>query len=188
MKNALSVGLLLSVSLCRGADFKQVEAIYQSILSSNDDSSIPSVKELRSQGMEDSIKALTSAEIQALLPLAKQCWQSPRKGVRTEGLSLMLGISLRPDSTKLLEPYLDDLATLLTSPEESVRKPVVYLLGATNPTASPKAPRLPCRPSRRQEQLRGRVWHDCGRNPSPSPSRSRDGSSGVGGRTAASRV
>ena len=139
MKSALKVGLLLSVSFCSAADFKQIESLYQSVLSSNDDSALPSAKQLHSPDIEDGIKTLPPAEVEVLLPLAKQCWQSPRKHVREAGFSLLFVVSLRLDSTKLLEPYLDDLGGLLTSSDGGDRSAVIYVLGATNPAPTQKA-------------------------------------------------
>ena len=72
-------------------------------------------------------------------PLAQRCWQSSRPGIVEAGFGLLILVSLRLDSTVLLEPYIDDLAKLLTSPSERVRGSSVYILGATLPWASPRA-------------------------------------------------
>ena len=77
IKFTLGVALILVVGLCRAADVQQLVGLYQSILSSEDDSRIPKLEELGSQDMQDTIESSSADEIKVLLPLAKQCVQSP---------------------------------------------------------------------------------------------------------------
>ena len=85
------------------------------------------------------IRTASADEIQSLLPLGQKCPHSPRLTARGAGLILFLGVSLRLDSAKLLEGYVDDLAALLDDPDQGVRGGAIYILGATNPAPSPKA-------------------------------------------------
>src|SRR5450755_980562 len=54
-------------------------------------------------------------------------------------MGLLIGIMLRPDSTKVFEAFIDDLAGFLNQPDPLLREGVVMLLGGTWPVASPGA-------------------------------------------------
>jgi hypothetical protein len=136
MKMIRTLGFVLSVTLSTAAaDFNGIRAFYQATYSAEDSALNGRLREL--SDMEEGVKALTADEVNVLLPLAQRCWHSERATIREAGVALLVPISLRSDSTKLLEPYIDDLAPLLTV--EGTRKATVYLFGATQPTASPKA-------------------------------------------------
>jgi hypothetical protein len=140
MKVTFGVCLFLAAGLCRAADLRQIQEFYRTVLQSEDDSRLLVPGTPFPPGVEDDgIKALSAQDAETLLPLAQKCWQSPRAGVVRAGFGLLIMVSLRPDSSKLLDPYVDDLAKLLTAPEQGVRGSTVYILGATLPKASPRA-------------------------------------------------
>lgn len=133
--------LILGVGLCWAADVQQLANLYQSIVSSKDDSGIPKLEEFSSQDFEDVIERASADEIKLLLPLARQCVKSPRQKVRYEGFTLFFVIRLRPDSTSLLEPYIDDLGPLLSDADQPTRHATLVIL--TGMTPGPPAKVLP---------------------------------------------
>jgi len=139
MKTALSMTLLAAALLCRASDLGQLQQLYEGILHSENDASLPKRESLDTQDMEDRLKALTAEDARALLPIGQECLHSERARVREEGLALFFGISLRLDSAVLLEPYIDDLGRLLRSPYAALRKPAMFLLAQGLPAPSPRA-------------------------------------------------
>jgi len=61
--------------------------------------------------------------------------------MRQFGLLFFMVVGLRPDSSKLLEPYVDDLGALTNGPKgaQSLRHGALLLLGTTHPNIIPKA-------------------------------------------------
>ena len=138
MKPRIGIALILVVGLCRAADVQQLVKLYEAILSSEDDSRIPKLEELASQDIEDVIELASADEIKLLLPLAKQCVHSRRQKIRFAGLHLFFGISLRPDGTSLLEPYVDDLGPLVSDADQPTRHLTIHMLVSTTPGPSAK--------------------------------------------------
>jgi hypothetical protein len=130
--------LVFPAALCR-ADVSQIQILFQSIIAGQDETRLPSGEDLVGPVGENIIRTASADEIQSLLPLGQKCPHSPRLTARGAGLILFLGVSLRLDSAKLLEGYVDDLAALLDDPDQGVRGGAIYILGATNPAPSPKA-------------------------------------------------
>jgi HEAT repeat protein len=90
--------------------------------------------------MFDAVRNATADDIRALLPLAEDFLHSPKIKVRGAALLLMLSVSMRPaDSSKLLEPYIDDVALALNDSDQGVRNGAIGILGGTHPAPSPKA-------------------------------------------------
>ena len=90
--------------------------------------------------MFDAVRAATADDIRALLPLAEDLLHSPKIKVRGAALLLMLSVSMRPaDSSKLLEPYIDDVALVLDDSDQGARNCAIGILGGTHPAPSPKA-------------------------------------------------
>ncbi len=133
--------LLALVSLPCFAQNNSVRDLFQAILSSGAKGALPAEHEFFSKVNENTVGALSVAEINAVLPLARQCIQSSRPEVGQYGLVLFLAITTRADSSTLLSPYIDDLGALLNGPEGaiSLRHGALYVLGSTKPDVSPKA-------------------------------------------------
>jgi hypothetical protein len=100
---------------------------------------LPSGADLAGQISEDVIRAASAEEIQSLLALGKECLQSPKPLVLGAGLYLFLNVSLRFDSSKFIESYVDDLALLLEGQDRGGRKMAIFILGNTNPSPPPSA-------------------------------------------------
>lgn len=132
-------GCLLASSayLCR-ADVGQLKATVQSFVDELD-SDAPR-RDSNPGPMFDAVGAATADDIRALLPFAQDLLHSPRIKVRSAGLLLMVSVSMRPmDSSKLLEPYIDDVALFLNDPDQGMRKGAISVLGGAHPAPSPKA-------------------------------------------------
>jgi len=136
MKTAQSI-LLVFASICLGANLQSIEAKYRAILATQQDDELPRNEEISRElnGLED----MTPEEVRTVLLSARQCWRSPRAGVRNAGLAVLLPLTLRPDSAQLLEPYISELSAFLSVPEEGARIAVVYALGAALPVPPPRA-------------------------------------------------
>jgi hypothetical protein len=106
--------------------------------------SLPTEEEFFTKINESTVVPLSEAELDSILPLARQCLYSARPEVRRDGLLLFLAAVLRPDGAKMLEPYIADFATLLTGEHgnNSQRRGVFYLLGSMKPKLPPKATAL----------------------------------------------
>jgi len=123
------------------AQRNQIVQLFQSILSGGGNGTLPALEELFTKVNENTVGALSISEVNEVLPLARQCLQSPRAEVRQDGLVLMMAASTRADSTKLLDAYIDDLGALLSGPEGaiSLRHGALYILGSTKPRPASKA-------------------------------------------------
>jgi hypothetical protein len=135
---------LLFVVLAAAPSFaqrNQVVQLFQSILSGGANGTLPAHEELFAKVNENTVGALSVSEINDVLPLARQCLQSRRAEVRQDGLVLMMAVSTRADSTKLMDAYIDDLGALLSGPEGaiSLRHGALYILGSTKPRPDTKA-------------------------------------------------
>jgi HEAT repeat protein len=130
--------LVSSAGLCR-ADVGQLKATFQSFVEALD-SDAPRRDPPDPGPMFDAVRAATADDIRALLPLAEDLLHSPKIKVRGAALLLMLSVSMRPaDSSKLLEPYIDDVALALNDSDQGVRNGAIAILGGTHPSPLPKA-------------------------------------------------
>jgi len=121
----------VSVGACR-ADVWQIQKVYQSILSDQDESW--TIGDVDGAVSDDAIQGASEDEIRSLLPLGQKCLHSPKVLVRGAGLYLFLGIIVsRLDGPKLIEPYTTELAALLDDPDQGARRGASAILGlATN--------------------------------------------------------
>lgn len=140
MKIKLMIVLALATASCL-AEGDAIQQLFQRILSQPTSGALPAPEEFFAKVNENTVAALSVPEVNALLPLARQCLQSSRPEVRQDGLILLLAVGTRSDSAKLLEPYIDDLGALLSGPEGaiSLRHGALYVLGSTKPNILPKA-------------------------------------------------
>jgi hypothetical protein len=139
-----AVRILLAVLLAAAsssAQENQVLRLFQSIVTQPANGTLPTTEEFFTTVNETTMGALPPSEIARVLPLARQCLQSSRPEVRRDGLVLLIAVSTRPDSAKLLEAYIDDLGALLAGPEGaiSLRHGALYVLGSMKPSLPPKA-------------------------------------------------
>jgi hypothetical protein len=143
MITGIKVKLLIVLVLAAPclAEEGSIQQLFQRILTQSSNRALPAPDELFTTVNENTVGGLSVQEINALLPLARQCLQSSQPEVRQDGLILLLAVGTRPDSAKLLEPYIDDLGVLLSGPEGaiSLRHGALYVLGSTKPNILPKA-------------------------------------------------
>jgi hypothetical protein len=142
MKSAIKIAMLFIMGTALGhAQSNPVMQVFQRIVKQPAGAGLPVQEELFSSVNEVTIVALSADEVNAVLPLGRQCLQSPSAEVRQDGLVLFMAVSLRGDSQKLLEPYIDDLGSLLNGPAGSIsqRHGALYILGNTKPHLSAKA-------------------------------------------------
>jgi len=134
-----AVSLLLIATASCLAQENPIRQLFQTILTQP--VAMPTTEQLFNTVNETTIGALSAAEVQAILPMARQCLQSSNAVVRQDGLVLLIAVVTRGDSAKLLEPYIDDLGALLSGPEGaiSLRHGALYVLGSMKPTVPPKA-------------------------------------------------
>jgi HEAT repeats len=133
-------GCLLASSACLcQADIGQLKATVQSFVEELD-SDAPHRDPPDPGPMFDAVRDAPADDIRALLPLALDLLHSPRIKVRSAGLLLMVSVGMRPwDSSKLLEPYIDDVALVLNDSDQGMRKGAISILGGAHPAPSPKA-------------------------------------------------
>jgi HEAT repeat protein len=132
------LGCLLVVSCTQGrSDGNALQTLFRSILAERDDSQLPTDE---SVGLEFSrtVVGLEFADIQALLPLADQCLASERPAIRGYGITFFALVPLRMDSSRLLEPYVDEIATLLNDPDVGTRNSAIFMLGSSKPVPLPR--------------------------------------------------
>lgn len=141
MKFTRLMVVLFLASISCAAQSNPIADLLRAVLSSGSASELPAQERLFSTINENTVGALSVAELNAILPLAKQCLQSSRPQVGAYGLVVFLSATMRPDSARLLLPYVDDLGTLLDGPENkaSLRHAALYVLGSTKPNILPKA-------------------------------------------------
>jgi hypothetical protein len=132
--------LLLAAVPCWSQN-NAVRELLQSLLSGGPQGTLPSQEVFFSTVNENTLGALSPGELATVLPLARQCLQSPRPEVRQYGLILFLAVTTRADSAKLLDSYIDDMGSLLDGPEgaRSLRHGALYVLGGTQPKISARA-------------------------------------------------
>src|SRR5581483_1515151 len=125
-----AVSLLLIATASCLAQENPIRQLFQTILTQP--VAMPTTEQLFNTVNETTIGALSAAEVQAILPMARQCLQSSNAVVRQDGLVLLIAVVTRGDSAKLLEPYIDDLGALLSGPEGaiSLRHGALYVLGS----------------------------------------------------------
>jgi hypothetical protein len=133
MKNLL-ICLMLSISCC-WADADQVERLLRSSL--RDAPNGEAAQDVNSQ-IEESTQTLTASEMESILPLAVQCLRSSRLQAQSAGLSMLISLTLRQDSSKLIEPYVETLGNLLNEPSGPFRRGIIAILTLTKPGISPK--------------------------------------------------
>jgi hypothetical protein len=128
---------LLLLARTSFADAVQILAFLQTILSEQDENRIPPPNEETRHLL--STLALTPDEVRQILPLAQKGLKSPFTIVRIHTLSVFFSTTLRPDSTLLLEPYLDDITPFLTDADLAFRREAIFIIGQQKPGPSPKA-------------------------------------------------
>jgi HEAT repeat protein len=91
------------------------------------------------EGMQvaDTMRAASPASIDTGLPAIVESLRTERDAVKLWAASFLHAISLRPDSDKLLRPYVSDILSLLQSPDERLQR-----------TAPAVLPRIPSEYSR----------------------------------------
>lgn len=142
MKMLSKIALIVLVAIMSArAQESPIGPLYRSILAQPEGGDIPTFEELNKTVNETTVRALSVAEVKALLPLAKQCIQSTQPKIREAGMGLFLSVALRYDSAGLLEPYIDDLGKLLDGSEDyaSLRHLDLTVLGLMQPKLPPKA-------------------------------------------------
>jgi len=119
----------------------QIRQLLQNILNQPTDTDLPTTKDFFTKINEVTVGALTNVELQEVLPLAQECIRSPRPNVRQDGLFFFIALVMRPDSAKLLEPYVDDLGKLTDGAEGNVplRHAALYVLGSMRPNSPANA-------------------------------------------------
>jgi hypothetical protein len=139
--NMLSKLLMLSILMSRisFADEVAIRQLLQGVLNQAPDVPVPQPEELGSSLNENAMLSLEPGQVTNLLPLARKCLESSRLDVRRVGLSAILGIRFRSDSTALLRPYLGDLEMIAASPTDPLKRGALYILGSTNPKPSQEA-------------------------------------------------
>ncbi len=139
----MKIKLLIVLALAAPclAEGGSIQQLFQRILTQSSTGDLPAPEVFFAKVNENTVGALSVQEVNALLPLARQCLQSSRSEVRQDGLILLLAVGTRSDSAKLLEPYVDDLGVLLSGAEGaiSLRHGALYVLGSTKPHTLPKA-------------------------------------------------
>ncbi len=136
MIGKLTLCLLLAGSSLLAAHRDQIAHLLHLILSTQPDQPLPKTEDL---GALMDVNDVTAAGIETLLPKARQCLTSSRQEVRGYGLLFATSVMLRPDSSKLLEPYLDDLGSIANDLASSFRRGVFFILGNARPRPSQKA-------------------------------------------------
>jgi hypothetical protein len=136
--NLLCVGLALTLMPC-WAGVDEIKHLFQTALASG--GAVPSRIEFFSAVNEDTVRPLSVQEVNNALPLAKRALDSRQTEMGQYGLLFFMVVGLRPDSSKLLEPYVDDLGALANGPKgaQSLRHGALLLLGTTHPSIIPKA-------------------------------------------------
>jgi HEAT repeats len=137
MSNRFLVALLLSASLCVAADGNQIRQLFQSILSESPDRVLPTPEEVDSKVRGADI--LEASEVEMLLPLAAKCLRSSNIDMQRDGLLLFSTVGLRPDSAKLLDPYVEDLMVLITDPMSPFKVGAASVFLYMKPKMSPRA-------------------------------------------------
>ena len=92
VSHLMAISILLA-GLCRAADAQQLQVVWQSILSSKNDSSIPQLKELEAI-IQKHYESITPHGRRILIPVALRCALSPSLKVRESGM--ILGPKTRP--------------------------------------------------------------------------------------------
>jgi hypothetical protein len=142
MRTLLKIALTLALAVGSSqAQENPVQQLFRSILAQSGTGAMPTMEELFTKINENTLGAMSVTEVKAVLPLAQQCIQSARPEVRQDGLVLFISVVMRPDSAKLLEPYIDDLGALLNGPEGAIspRHAAAFVLGSMKPAVPPKA-------------------------------------------------
>lgn len=139
----LTKGLLVAAfswSLCQAA-LDDVETLYRSILSEQDQTKIPKPTDLIGRIRWSSVlRDASPQEIEAVLPLAERCLESSSRVLQTDGMFLMSGIAtIRPDNAVLLAPYFGEIASFLTDPDVGQKQSAIGVLASGFPKPAPKA-------------------------------------------------
>lgn len=139
MKSAGRVVLIaLLVVVPSQAQENPIAQMFRSICAQPAGGPLPTTVEFFTKVNENTIRALSVAELNAILPLALQCIHSANPEVRGDGIRLFIATMLRFDSAKVLGPYTDDLGKLLDG-DQSMRGGAIAVLGGMLPKPTPKA-------------------------------------------------
>jgi HEAT repeat protein len=120
------------------ADANGIKELFQAILGQHEKTAAVSSKQFFSVVNENTVRSLSPADIEELLPLARRSLQSSSVDVRRSGVLLLMAIGLRPDSAGLLEPYVEDLEVIAGDSTNAFRQGALYILGSTKPNVSAK--------------------------------------------------
>ena len=139
MKKRLIVGLvcLAEALTSSAADINHIRQVYDLILSPLAGQIPPTPDQIFNA--LDGLTDLSADETSSILPLARRCLNFPDLEVRRAGMLMLLSVSLRPDSHKLLEPYIDDLGAVVKGGNSPLRAGALNILGSTHPVSGSKA-------------------------------------------------
>jgi hypothetical protein len=112
---------------------------YEDLINNAGNGNIPEPEDLMEAVNETTLRGLSAADIQNLLPLGKRCLESQNETIRRDGILLLMGIALRSDSTVLIEPYIGDLELIANNPTDGLKEGALYILANTKPKISTKA-------------------------------------------------
>ena len=131
------LALVLMVVPC-WADTSQIRQLYERILSPSPNQAVPKPEDLMGRLGPDLIEALSPEEIASVLPLAGKCLHSSNYDVERDGMVLLMAVALRFDSATLLDPYVDELAAIMSDPRSQANVFAATILAITRPSLSPK--------------------------------------------------
>ncbi len=127
----------LSPSVCY-ADINQIGLLYRDILAQQGSNS-PDVGNLTALS-DTALREARPEEIEAVLPIAMKCLDSPNAAVRKAGMQLPFLIVLtRGDNATLLASYVRKIAFFLDDPDVGIKNSAITILSSGNPTPSPQA-------------------------------------------------
>jgi hypothetical protein len=128
--------LLLAACTCK-AEVKEIKSTLDSIALEKDESRLPKLEDVTDQF--SSLISAPQEDIKDLLPSGQKCLQSSKRAVQRFGLLFFMTVTMRGDSSQLLDPYFDDVAPFLGDADEGVRNVSIFILASGNPSPPPKA-------------------------------------------------
>lgn len=133
--------LLLFVIAEMLASGNEIATVYEGMIAAGaaNNADLPQPQDLVKQVNESSLRALSTADAQYLVPLGTKCLRLKSDTIRRNGMLLLMGIALRPDSTSLIEPYVEELEQVAGNPKDSLKEGALYVLANTQPNISPSA-------------------------------------------------
>lgn len=129
--------LIIAFAMPACAQELTIFQLYRAILMQSSGESVPAANGI--YGKLDNVATLPQAEVVAILPLAIQCFRSPKVEVRDAGYAFLISVMVRFDSASLFEPYIDDLAKLADEGEPAWRQRLLMIIGSLNPKIPTKA-------------------------------------------------